>query len=115
MTGAPEGMSPGRKAHHTAKWARTMMKWLVTYSWRKRAKWDLVAFGGRTKSESRGIVDLIAIRKDHRRDGPGLKGGDLFEIVLIQTKGGAAPRPKAEDIARLQQVLSVLGAGLVNG
>ncbi len=104
MTHALEGMSPGKKAHHTAKWARTMTKWLVTYSRRNGAKWNLVDFGGRAKSESRGIVDLIAIRKDHRRDSPGLKRGDLFEIVLIQTKGGAAPRPTADDVARLKKV-----------
>ena len=97
-------MSPGRKAQHTAKWARTMTKWLITYSRRKGARWNLVDFGGNTKSESRGIVDLMAIRKDHRQDVPGLKRGDLFEIVLIQTKGGSAPRPTAEDLVRLKQV-----------
>ena len=104
MTQAQEGMSPGKKAHHTAKWARTMTKWLITYNRRKGAKWNLVDFGGRTKSESRGIVDLIAIRKDHHQHGAGLKRGDLFEIVLIQTKGGSAPRPTADDIARLKKV-----------
>lgn len=104
MTRTPEEMSSGRKAHHTAKWARTMTKWLVTYTRRKGAKWNLVDFGGKTKSEARGIVDLIAIRKDHRRSGPGLKRGDLFEIVLIQTKGGSAPRPTPDDLARLRGV-----------
>ena len=97
-------MSPGQKAQHTAKWARTMTKWLITYSRRKGARWNLVEFGGKSKSEARGIVDLIAIRKDHRQEGPSLKRGDLFEIVLIQTKGGSAPKPKPEDIARLKRV-----------
>ena len=104
MTRTPEEMSPGRKAHHTAKWARTMTKWLVTYTRRTGAKWNLVDFGGKTKSEARGIVDLIAIRKDHRQDGKGLRRGDLFEIVLIQTKGGSAPRPTLDDLARLKRV-----------
>jgi hypothetical protein len=104
MTRTPETMSPGKKAHHTAKWARTMTKWLITYSRRTGAKWNLVDFGGKTKAEARGIVDLIAIRKDHRHDGPGLKRGDLFEIVLIQTKGGSAPRPTLDDLARLKGV-----------
>lgn len=104
MTQNYEVMSPGRKAQHTAKWARTMTKWLITYSRRKGARWNLVDFGGSTKSESRGIVDLMAIRKDHRQDVSGLKRGDLFEIVLIQTKGGSAPRPTPEDIVRLKQV-----------
>jgi hypothetical protein len=81
-----------------------MTKWLVTRTRRKGSKWNLVDFGGKTKSEARGIVDLIAIRKDHRQDGPGLKRGDLFEIVLIQTKGGSAPRPTPDDLARLKRV-----------
>lgn len=104
MTRMPEKMSPGKKAHHTAKWARTMTKWLVTYSRRTGAKWNLVDFGGKTKAEARGIVDIIAIRKDHRHDGHGLKRGDLFEIVLIQTKGGSAPRPTLDDLVRLKRV-----------
>jgi hypothetical protein len=81
-----------------------MTKWLVTYSLQSGAKWNLVDFGGKTKSEARGIVDLMAIRKDHRKEGSGLKRGDLFEIVLIQTKGGTAPRPSDADIARLSKV-----------
>ena len=96
--------SPGRKAQHTAKWARTMTKWLVTYSQRTGARWNLVEFGGKTRSESRGIVDLIAIRKDHSPGKSGLKRGDLLEIVLIQTKGGSAPRPTEEDVTRLEKV-----------
>jgi hypothetical protein len=96
--------SPGKKAQHTALWARTMTKWLVTYSRRSGAKWTLVDFGGKTRSEARGIVDLMAIRKDHRRYVAGLERGDLFEIVLIQTKGGTARRPTADDVERLSKV-----------
>ena len=97
-------ISPGKKAQNTAKWARTMTKWLVTYSRQTGAKWNVVDFGGKTKSEARGIVDLMAIRKDHGKEVPGLKRGDFFEIVLIQTKGGTAPRPTAEDVVRLSKV-----------
>ena len=97
-------MSPGKKAQHTAKWARTMTKWLITFSRRTGARWNLVDFGGKTKAEARGIVDLLAIRKDHHHDGAGLKRGDLFDIILIQTKGGAAPRPTPDDVARLSRV-----------
>jgi hypothetical protein len=97
-------LSPGKKAQNTSKWARTMTKWLVTYSRQTGAKWNVVDFGGKMKSEARGIVDLMAIRKDHRKDVPGLKRGDLFEIILIQTKGGTAPRPTAEDVVRLLKV-----------
>jgi hypothetical protein len=97
-------LSPGKKAQHTAKWARTMTKWLITFNRRSGARWNLIDFGGRTKAESRGIVDLIAVRKNHRKEISGLKRGDLLEIVLIQTKGGSAPRPTAEDIVRLSKV-----------
>ena len=81
-----------------------MTKWLIKYSHRKGARWNVVGFGGKTGSESRGIVDLIAIRKDHRRDGEGIKRGDFFEIVLLQVKGGSAHRPTGEDIDRLLRV-----------
>ena len=97
-------LSPGRKAQHTAKWARTMTKWLITFSRRAGARWAVVDLGGKTKAESRGIVDLLAVRKDHGNEGRGLKRGDLFEFVLIQTKGGSAPNPTPQDIARLARV-----------
>jgi len=104
MIDTPHSMSPGKKAQHTAKWARIMTKWLITFSRRTGARWNLVDFSGKTKAEARGIVDLLAIRKDHRRAERGLKRGDLFDIVLIQTKGGSAPRPTPDDILRLSQV-----------
>jgi hypothetical protein len=99
-------LSPGRKAQHTAKWARTMTKWLITYSRRTGARWVIADFGGHSKAEARGIVDLMALRKDHRSAGRGLKRGDLFEIILIQVKGGSARSPTAEDIARLKRTAS---------
>lgn len=97
-------MSPGRRAQRTARWARTMTKWLVTYNHRDGAKWNIVNFNGPNGAESRGIVDLLAIRKDHRSKRVGLKLGDLFEIVLIQTKGGSALRPTTQDLVRLLRV-----------
>jgi len=97
-------LSPGRKAQRTARWARIMTKWLITYSNQRGARWQLVDFCGKAKSESRGIVDLVAIRKNHRSANAVMKRGDTFEIVLIQVKGGRAPRPVAGDIARLRRV-----------
>lgn len=97
-------MSPSKKALHTAKWARTMTKWLISFNHRTGAKWNLVDFCGRNGCESRGIVDLIAIRKNHHCKRMGLKRGDLFDIVLIQTKGGSAKRPTKDDVARLIKV-----------
>ena len=96
--------SPSAKAHRTAGWARTMTKWLITYSRVKGARWRLVGFGGPTGSESAGIVDIMAIRKDYRHAAGSIKRGDLFEIVLIHAKGGPAKRPSLEDVARLRKV-----------
>jgi len=35
-------LSPGKKAQHTAKWARTMTKWLITFNRKNGARWNLV-------------------------------------------------------------------------
>jgi hypothetical protein len=97
-------LSPGKKAQKTARWARIMTKWLITYTRQRGVKWNLVEFGGKTGSESRGIVDLVAIRKNHKTSQSGLKQGDLFDIILIQVKGGGTKRPSISDIERLVQV-----------
>ncbi len=81
-----------------------MTKWLITFNRRAGARWNIVDFGGKTKAESRGIVDLLAVRKNHRTDFAGLRRGDLLQMVLIQTKGGSAPRPTPDDILRLTVV-----------
>ena len=94
---------PTHKAAQTAKWATTMTKWLVSRT-KSRTNWQLVEFSGPGGFESRGIVDLLAIRKDHRTSGVDLKRGDLFEIILLQIKGGSARWPSRNDILRLRQV-----------
>lgn len=81
-----------------------MTKWLITYSRRKGVKWHLVEFGGPTGAESRGVVDLLAIRKDHRQPIDKLKRGDLLDIVLIQSKGGTSRQPTPDDLFRLRAV-----------
>jgi hypothetical protein len=63
----------------------------------------LVEFGGITGAESRGIVDILAVRKNHQKV-DGLKRGDLLDLVLIQTKGGSAKFPSSSDIERLRKV-----------
>jgi len=96
-------LKPHQKAAITAKWANTMMKWAITYA-SKGKPWKIVSFEGPRGSESRGIVDLIAIRRNHKSQRPPLKSGDLFEIILIQVKGGGAAKPSASDIKRLINV-----------
>jgi len=97
-------LSPGQKARKTARWARTMTKWLITYTRHRSVKWNLVEFGGKTGSESKGIVDMVAIRKDFKSHKDGLKQGDLLDIILIQVKGGSANRPSDSDVKRLVKV-----------
>lgn len=96
-------LSPGQKARRTARWAITMTKWLITRATRGTA-WQVVAFHGPSGAESRGIVDLLVIRKDHRPTIKPLNRGDRFEIILIQVKGGTASWPTADDVQRLRIV-----------
>ena len=91
------------KAARTGRWATTMTKWHITKA-TVGTKWQLVEFVGPDGKESRGIVDVVAIRKDHSTPNDGLKRGDLFEIILIQVKGGTAPWPTLDDIDRLRAV-----------
>ena len=92
-----------KKAAHTARWATTMTKWLVSFT-KSRTAWQVVEFTGPHGRESRGIVDLLAVRKNHRQPVDGLKRGDLLEIVLLQVKGGTARWPSWDDIDRLRRV-----------
>ena len=92
-----------QRAAHTAKWATTMTKVRIRRLL-ARTRWQLVTFAGPNGGESVGIVDLLAIRKAHRATHSGLKRGDIFEIVLIQIKGGSACFPALDEIARLRRV-----------
>jgi hypothetical protein len=88
------------KAAKTARWAITMAKAFISIAGKGGVKWRLVEFGGATGTESRGIVDVLAIRKNHK-EMEGFKRGDLFDIVLIQTKGGSAKPPTVDDVKSL--------------
>lgn len=98
-----DGHPASKKAAMTARWATTMTKWLVSYT-KSRTDWQVVEFTGPQGKESRGIVDLLAVRKDHRHPGAGFKRGDLLEVVLLQIKGDAARWPSRSDIERLRLV-----------
>jgi hypothetical protein len=92
-----------RKAASTARWATTMTKVRIRKTIAK-TRWQLVTFLGKRKGESVGIVDMLAIRKNHVSPTNGLKRGELFQIVLIQIKGGGAAFPSLADIERLRKV-----------
>lgn len=72
-------------------------------------RWHLLTFAGPGGGESRGVVDMVAIRKDHALPGLGLKRGDAFQIILIQVKGGYAAKPTIEDGKRLRIVARCYG------
>jgi hypothetical protein len=81
-----------------------MTKWLISHSSKAGVKWQVVDFNGPAGQESTGIVDMIAIRKSHRRSENSVPRGDLFEIILIQVKGGTAKFPSRVEIDRLVRV-----------
>ena len=110
----PRELTATEKAKLTAKWATTMTKWHIGFvtngkrlgsaKVKPTRRWQLVGFPGPAGRESTGIVDLLAIRKNHQKPKPPFKRGDLFEIILIQIKGGGAKRPNKSEIKRLRDV-----------
>jgi hypothetical protein len=96
----------------TERWAVTMAKVGIRKDAARAAwpRWQFAIFYGPAGRESTGVVDLIAVRKDHRLTGkpvPGLRRGDALEIVLIQVKGGGAAKPTEADGKRLRLVQSL--------
>lgn len=98
------GMTPAENALITATWARTMTKVIISRNNKEPPFWHVINFLGAGKQESAGIIDLLAIRKDHRKMGS-LSKGDGFEIILVQVKGGSARNPSLNDVKRLEAVM----------
>ena len=103
MTMAVDWTKAQQKAARTGRWAITMAKVRIRRAL-SRTRWQLVTFCGAGGGESVGVVDLMAIRKDHGTPLGGTKRGDNFQIILIQVKGGSAPMPTVEDGNRLRAV-----------
>jgi hypothetical protein len=99
-------------AAYTEKWAVTMTKVRIRQAVASAPfpRWHLLTFAGPDGGESRGVVDMLAIRKDHSEPPSGAKRGDLFQLILIQVKGGYAAKPTAEDGTRLRIVAKRHGA-----
>jgi hypothetical protein len=91
------------KAANTARWAVTMAKVRIRRV-ASRTRWQLVTFCGKAGGESIGVIDMIAVRKDHGIPTAGAKRGDNFQIILIQVKGGSAAMPTKSDDNRLWAV-----------
>jgi hypothetical protein len=84
------------------RWTEILFRALAA---RVAKRWRFVSFRGATGGEWRGIVDVVAIRKDtSHTDHELLKRGDLFDIVLIQMKGGSARWPTDGEVLRLRAV-----------
>jgi hypothetical protein len=95
-------------AGETGRWTEILFRALSN---RVAKRWQFVSFRGKNKGEWRGIVDVLAIRKDTSQPaGKSLKRGDLFDIILIQMKGGSARRPSVEEKVRLRGVADHYGA-----
>jgi hypothetical protein len=112
MTPDPNYKKRFKIAARTEKWAVTMTKVRIRQAVAHAffPRWHLLTFAGPDGGESRGVVDLIAIRKDHSTPRNGLKRGDVFQMILIQVKGGSAAKPTAEDAKRLRIVARRHGA-----
>jgi hypothetical protein len=99
------------KAHATGRWAEIIFRALSS---RVASRWQFVSFRGKARGEWRGVVDVLAVRKSTSQPSqPGLKRGDLFEVVLIQVKGGSARAPTAADCERLRQIARIYRAKAV--
>lgn len=98
----PKNEPAWKRAANTDRWTEILFRALAA---RVAKRWRFVSFRGTGGGEWRGIVDVLAIRKDanisnHRH----LETGDLFDIVLVQMKGGGARAPGAASIRRLRAV-----------
>src|SRR5678815_4855564 len=91
-----------KKAGNTDKWTEILFRALAS---RVKKRWRFVSFRGLGGGEWKGVVDVPAIRKDtSKSDDELLKSGDLFDIVLVQMKGGFARKPSEDEIDRLRVV-----------
>lgn len=84
--------------------ANTLAKALAK---RHAKRWQFIDFLGPKGREAAGVVDILAMRKSGKAAALGadvLRRYDLFDIVLIQVKGGSAPWPSDEDVERLLAV-----------
>ena len=73
--------TPQEKAANTDRWTEILFKAL---SARAAQRWRFVSFRGLGGGEWRGIVDILAIRKDTTVSKHDLlKSGDLFDFILV--------------------------------
>lgn len=98
-----------QKAALTARWAVTMAKVRIRRV-ASQTRWQLVTFYGKGGCESVGVVDMLAVRKDHGTPAGIIRRGDALQMILIQVKGGSAAMPTSDDAVRLRAVAKRYGA-----
>ena len=114
-------MDAPTKAIRTAKWATTMTKWRIGFVTNGKRLGSAKVKPIKTVATGRfpwtwpvgsrqGSLMLLAIRKNHGKPKTPFKRGDLFEIILIQIKGGGAKRPDKSEIKRLRDVAKYYNA-----
>jgi hypothetical protein len=97
-----QGVPAWKRAGNTDRWTEILLRALAS---RVAKRWRFVSFRGSGGREWRGVVDVIAIRKDtSHSDHELLKSGDLFDIIFIQMKGGSAGMPSPTEVRRLRAV-----------
>jgi hypothetical protein len=79
------------KAHATGRWAEIIFRALSS---RVADRWRFVSFRGANKSEWRGVVDLVAIRKNSAHSNQGWIGEGADGERLPQTARGEAVIPR---------------------
>lgn len=77
------------QAHATGRNAKTFAKYALG-----KAGWRVVSFDARSGYEYKGIVDLVAIKRNNRAP-------DELTVMLVQVKGGTA-RVTEPEMVRLQ-------------
>jgi len=101
-------MTTGQKAAHTRKWRQAAAK---AHSTARNAKtfaryalgqagWRVLSLDTRKGYEYKGVVDLVAVRRNNRRP-------DELTVMLVQVKGGSA-RVKREEQNRLRQAIRLV-------
>lgn len=111
MAQAYNSMTAGQKAAHTKKWRAAQVKSLMTA---KNAKtfakhrlsqkgYKCISFDAPSGYEFKGVVDLVAIKRDTRRP-------DLLKVILLQVKGGSA-RVTKDEIIRLKRAAKSIHVG----
>jgi len=109
MVIAADWKAAQEKARRTARWAITMSKVRIRQVL-ARTRWQLVTFTGKAGGESTGVVDLLAIRKDHgtpnrryqtwRRASGHTDTGQRWQCCNADDRGRKASEGSREAIAR---------------